>query len=457
MTSNDSKLICRNLQRIRQIPVAAVALSISVLPFLPGCSSQIAFLNGRKPEVAVRDVSPNAVDVPTDDQDGHISLRQLDNGDETIGRARLDNHVPEDSSVRSAMLTQDSADDADQVKIIPLSHRTTSSVDDTDSHVFTAAEPRTGPAFGRMSPSELYPDEYLADGGDRQLPVHYFGGSRQGLETEDTVAEYSDHRGESHVRASNRVAIYSPRFGSVRVVEGTDSGTQIQYAVKTTESSSVGSLERDEAIHQSVAEESLAAAGSWRKVDGSDAHKSAAESSATSRPQRTDKADQGLQAESVNGMQILEREQGTRFHQELANAAVWSREQFPKLSGATAQAAQTQTRMTAQSTVGIDDQRARNSEVHIIKLADHDSAKSGDIIRFTIRFINTGDYDLHDVRIVDNLTPRLQFIQDSVQTDREGDVVTKPNGEGSEILTFVLDAPLPAHQSGTIKFEVRVK
>jgi len=44
-----------------------------------------------------------------------------------------------------------------------------------------------------------------------------------------------------------------------------------------------------------------------------------------------------------------------------------------------------------------------------------------------------------------------------VQTDREGDVLTQPNGEGSEILTFIFDDVLPAHKSGTIEFDVTVK
>ena len=308
-----------------------------------------------------------------------------------------------------------------------------------------------------MSPADLYPDEYLADGGDRRLPVHYFGDNRQGFDTEDTIAEYSDHHGKSHVRASNRVAVYAPRFGSVRVIEGANSGTRVQTAVKATEFSVVGSLERHDRIQQSTKEDGFVMIGARQRADGAAARRNALHSKATTRPQRSDKVNQSIQAEAISGRQILERQRGAGFHQELANAAIWSRDLYPKLSAATSQATQVRARLTAQATIGIDDERAEKSEIHIVKLADRDTAEAGDIIHFTIRFINTGDYDLHDVRIVDNLTPRLQFVPGSVKTDRAGEVLTEPNGEGSQILTFVLDDALAARESGTIEFDVRVK
>ncbi|MEK6261806.1 MAG: hypothetical protein AABP62_24675, partial [Planctomycetota bacterium] len=65
---------------------------------------------------------------------------------------------------------------------------------------------------------EKFPDEYLCDGGDRALPVHYDSYNRLGLDTEDTVAEYTDHTGKNRVKASNRVCVYAPRFATVRTI-----------------------------------------------------------------------------------------------------------------------------------------------------------------------------------------------------------------------------------------------
>ncbi len=451
---------CCDSDTLSKRPLAAVA--VSGLLFLSACSAPSAFVSNSdaSPENATEQLNKSAHTVSVQEYGSTFTVtdpiaESKTNGPGIAGFTLLEGRAHSVSTVQTAVLTQDPANQSTTAgRIIPLSHQVATDIRPT---TFTAAEPRIDPAFGRLSPADLYPDEYLADGGDRRLPVHYFGGDRQGFDTEDTIAEYTDHHGKSHVRASNRVAVYAPRFGSVRVIEGADSGTQIHHAVRTTEFSSVGSLVRDNAIHQSITEDGFAAIDSRRRADGAEAQQNAIHSNATSRPQQNDKVDQGLQAESTNGMQILERLQGAGFHQELANAAIWSRDLFPKLSAATSQATESRARVTAQATIGIDDKRAQKSEIHIVKLADRETAAAGDTIHFTIRFINTGDYDLHDVRVVDNLTPRLQFILDSVQTDREGDVFTEPNGEGSRILTFVFDETLPAHESGTIEFDVLVK
>ena len=66
---------------------------------------------------------------------------------------------------------------------------------------------------------EAHPDEFVIDGGDRGNPVHYQSFLRYGVETEDTIAEYTDDEGASHVLPSNRVAIYAPRFAAIRTVQ----------------------------------------------------------------------------------------------------------------------------------------------------------------------------------------------------------------------------------------------
>jgi len=52
-----------------------------------------------------------------------------------------------------------------------------------------------------------------------------------------------------------------------------------------------------------------------------------------------------------------------------------------------------------------------------VKLADKQIAKPGDIVTFTIRYDNIGDREVHDVVIIDNLTPRLEYIEDSAECD----------------------------------------
>ncbi len=63
------------------------------------------------------------------------------------------------------------------------------------------------------------------------------------------------------------------------------------------------------------------------------------------------------------------------------------------------------------------DERETAGNIQIVKLADRDVAQSGEVVTFTIRFQNTGDFDVYDVRIVDNLTPRLEYVPGTAKID----------------------------------------
>ena len=323
--------------------------------------------------------------------------------------------------------------------------------------VFTPAEERLPAGPGPLSAAAVYPDEYLADGGDRKLPVHYFGRQRLGFDTEDTIAEYRDHSGQSHVRASSRAVIYAPRFGSVQVVESLGADVQVQQLFRAEDVTGADSMQRHDRLIQTVSRDQMSAVAARRRADGAQRRLQHGQSDQTTRAEQNRKVDQGMQTESSLAQQTFERQHGAGYHHSLASAALWTRDLYPALSASTSQATEVQARFTPQASIGLEDQRARKSHIHIVKLADRRTAETGDIIRFTIRFINTGDYDLHDVRIVDNLTPRLQFLPETVETSRAGDVLTEPNGEGSQIITFVLDDPLPAGAVGMIAFDVRVR
>jgi uncharacterized repeat protein (TIGR01451 family) len=92
-----------------------------------------------------------------------------------------------------------------------------------------------------------------------------------------------------------------------------------------------------------------------------------------------------------------------------------------------------------------------------MKIADREVAVRGDEITFTIRYDNLGDNDLFNIVILDNLTPRLEFIDDSDASNRPGELVIEENGHGSHILKFVIDDPLPGHEGGVLQFKARVR
>jgi uncharacterized repeat protein (TIGR01451 family) len=100
---------------------------------------------------------------------------------------------------------------------------------------------------------------------------------------------------------------------------------------------------------------------------------------------------------------------------------------------------------------------SHKSGLRIVKLADRDVALPGEIVTFTIRFDNLGDRPVTKVVIVDNLTPRLEYVDDSATLDRDGRLITEDNGEGSLILRWELDEPLPGRTGGVATFQARVR
>jgi len=102
----------------------------------------------------------------------------------------------------------------------------------------------------------------------------------------------------------------------------------------------------------------------------------------------------------------------------------------------------------------IDDQKSdQPGQLRLVKTADRELAEIGDVITFTIRYDNLGPREIDAVRIVDNLTPRLEYVADS----STGQMLVEDNGEGSQVLTWVLPEPLQPGAGGVITFQARVK
>lgn len=106
---------------------------------------------------------------------------------------------------------------------------------------------------------------------------------------------------------------------------------------------------------------------------------------------------------------------------------------------------------------GLEDGRKTVGDLRIVKLADLKTAEPGDVVTFSIRYDNLGDFELKNIRIVDNLTSRLEFLEGSAQSDRVGRVDVYDNGEGSLIVEFQLQDDLPGHQGGVLTFQARVR
>jgi len=307
--------------------------------------------------------------------------------------------------------------------------------------------------------ADLYPDEYVFDGGDRENPADMFGPQRSGLNSEDTVAAFVDHTGTARTAASNRVAVYAPRFGSVRTVTGLVADTKVDRAAGARDSLAVGNLKTGRAAQENIHGTVLYGLETRDRVDGMQSSSPPMEARRADNAGESRKVDEGHEGRSFAGSGSMHRNQGPKLSQQIQNAIVWTRDQFPVISASTTNAGEISAKFKVQQTVGVEDERKSKGNIRIIKLADRELAQTGDTVRFTIRFENTGDFDVYEVVIVDNLTPRLEFVSGSAQIDARnpGEVEVEPNGEGSSVLTFRLDKPLKGHSGGTITFEAIVR
>lgn len=302
-----------------------------------------------------------------------------------------------------------------------------------------------------------YPDEYLFDGGDRALPIHYDAFRRLGLDTEDTVAEYDDHRGKSHVKASTRVAVYAPRFAAVRTVSHPISGLSLRKAVGAQKTTfQMGLLARAGAATHT---RKLQADGVRvrSRAGGLDAN--------TTRVALRQRVVLGRNDKLLNIYENLtfvktghaNTTEEAFLAARIQAAAAWSAGRFPVISAGLDAIKEVEGSASGQEIVGTDDDHKTDGNLRIVKLADKKAAKSGDIITFTIRYDNLGDRELKNIRIVDNLTPRLEYVEDSATSTRAGRLDVEDNSEGSLVLKFVLDKPLPGKTGGVVTFKAKVR
>jgi len=339
----------------------------------------------------------------------------------------------------------------------------------TSAVSFSAAQPRNDvgsprsgvQTAGHQHPYWLpelppFPDEYLLDGGDRSFPVHRNHTGVSGLDTEDTVAEFADHAGKRHTLPSNRVAIYSPRFSAVRSVSGLESGFNVAALA------SAADADRSSGVRTRVS------SNYHSQRDMLDGVRVRSRASGFESPSHMEGLDQATYASAhvtllnafedlafVQGGQLLQSEKA-RLGLAMQAAIVWNRDQYPVATASIDAIHQVTARFKPQELVGVEDERTPG-KLRLVKLADRKVAAPGEIVTFTIRYDNLGDRELNDLQIVDNLTPRLEYVKDSASSDKDGRLDVEDNGEGSALLTFRLKGPLEGHQGGVLTFKARVR
>lgn len=321
---------------------------------------------------------------------------------------------------------------------------------------------RPAPSYAAMGQAPVEPepldynDEYICDGGDEGYPVHYHGLEMKGLETEDTVVEFYDNNNKRRVEPSNKVCVYAPRFAAVRSATAPIAGVQIAKAAGAHDGLGVGGLDAKMRVDEN------------KHIDQLDTVRMRARASGLKKDQSDNVFDKtqsaSVHAKLVNLFEARKfiaegqyvRDESPIISDGMAAAGVWSRDEYPVVSASdvTGQAVSTVTKVEAYTAV--EDPRGPG-QLRVVKLADKSVAEVGDTIEFTIRIDNLGGLELREVKLVDNLTPRLEYVEGSATHTLDGELVVEDNGEGSSKLTFRLAAPLKGKTGGVLKFRCVVR
>lgn len=355
------------------------------------------------------------------------------------------------------------------LSVAPAFRPATPPIQQTNAIRFSHAEPRlpiseTGqpvledddaPFAGK--PHEQYPDEYLLDGGDRDHPVHYQGQYRDGLETEDTVSEYIDHTGKPHVKASNQVAIYAPRFASVRAVTTPSGETAIGRLAGMHESTRDSGVSSRIGPQRYTDSQRLSGVRVRSRASGVNTREGQMAAQHVARLNTHEQLLNTFEELSYFLRGEILQSNEARLAAGIEAATTWTRDENPVVIATLDSLHEVTAKFRLAEIVGVEDPRKDPGRLEIVKVANRSTAKPGDIVTFAIRYENKGEREVTDVRIVDNLTPRLEYIEDSATSDREGEIVVQDNGEGSLVLTFKLDAPLKEKTSGVVTFQCRVR
>ncbi len=331
------------------------------------------------------------------------------------------------------------------------------------------ADPQTGMLVAAPAPLPVGPwappgmrqpwpaDEYLRDGGDKGLPAEVAPDWQvRGLEMEDTIAHFDTLDGRTLVQPSNRVHIYSPRFGSVRQVvnlaqnDGRDGWANMYTPTKLTRHDDIQSAARSKQNLQAGHQVGTDLANMYHARLGKGTL------SAALGPQSFQKGFmpyENLQA--IRAGQIDESEMAF-LAQRVEAAMAWEHKQ----------AVQVILDETAAMAVTSDDKLHElfvvkeppgKPKLRVIKVASTHFAEPGDVVDFTLRFDNLGNQVIGNVTIIDNLSARLELIPDSAQCSLKAQFSVQQNEGESLALRWEITDPLKRNDGGIIRFRCRVR
>lgn len=300
-------------------------------------------------------------------------------------------------------------------------------------------------------------DEYVVTGGDAKNPVvSHKDWSVDNLDAEDSVAHFDTIDGRILTEPSNRVFLYSPRFGAVRQIVGPIEGDH-REGIEIANSTTVPVLKDNiEGIDVRTQEERPLGANTSVQPQGAETTVGITISTGLQGVMEGDaqiRLGAMLTAETVDD---LSSEDASLMLDGAIAAQGWSGEQGVAVSTDLVNAFSNAYVEGAATVYHIKDD-TKTSKLRVIKIANKDAAKPGEFVEFTLRFENIGDQPIGNVTILDNLSARLRYVDGTAQSSMQADFLADLNEKGSLVLRWEIEKPLMPKEFGVIRFICKVQ
>lgn len=315
-----------------------------------------------------------------------------------------------------------------------------------------------GPVCGTPPPAGrrwLPRDEFLCDGGDHDVPLHFAGdGGLRGIDPRDALIGFRDTR-RSRVLPTNMVCIYAPRFAGVRTSVGPNENTTVDV------------LKGAEMLQWQVTHEGRQGPRKFTQ-------------NATAEASRHRMRPSGMIGRVAVGSHIELRVlaetdavtvlrghvdvQGPEFANNRQKAALMREKVLPLgiktaesavVTGIVQGAGEQAMAWKPQEVAGVE-VPPNKLGMAVIKRVSAGEAEPGDPVTFVIQYRNMGNVPIESVSVVDSLLPRLEYVTHSARGPVGAVFSANENRAGSMELRWDIGTVAPGAE-GYVSFEAKVR
>ena len=300
------------------------------------------------------------------------------------------------------------------------------------------------------------PNEFLCNGWD-DPPRAYVqrNDAIGGLNPTDVAVSFTTESGDIELSTSNEVCVYAPRFASVRKITGAVSGEHAVGLSGARRDVSLAAANLNQGGFEIDRTVQLGHADVARRLDAfRDRDRGVPIERIESVVQSVDvlaalaniRSDALADATDVQ-LALLQRH--------ALEATTYTVDQLIDVSILDLAAPAIKRAQAAEEFVVYEFPDAGRLEV--LKVVDRLDAAPGDTVTFSITARNVGDSPVRQIRLADNLTTRLEYLESSEQSTPDAEFTSIANEVGSVRLIWNFDEPLPVGETVTVRFKCRVR